>query len=86
MVSHAHRIRDDGERRVHGRAGWEEATVNYIQIVDVVSFAVDVKRRSLRIMAEADSTVLMSDPGEWNALTHIQIAREQSLVAPLTVN
>ena len=36
-------------------------------------------------MAEADSTVLMSDPGEWNALTHIQIAREQSLVALLTV-
>src|SRR5882724_407565 len=86
VIPHAQGVRDNGERRIHRRAGWKETSVNHVEIIDIVSFAVDVKRRSLGIVTKADGTVLMSDPGERNALTHIQIAREHSLVALVTVN
>ena len=68
------------------RARREEAAVDDVEVVDVVRLAVDVERRGLRIVAEANRAVLMRDAGERDALADEEVAREQALVALVAVD
>src|SRR4051794_27169454 len=45
VVADSNRVRHDGQRRVDGAAGDEEAAVDHVQVVDLVRFAVGVERR-----------------------------------------
>ena len=59
MVAYAERIGDDRQRRVDRAAGREERTVDDIEVVDIMSPAIGVQNRLLRIGAEAAGSVLM---------------------------
>src|SRR5947208_17152613 len=45
VIADAERVRHDGQRRVHGAGGREEARVHDVQVVEVVRLAVPVERR-----------------------------------------
>ena len=86
MIAHPQRIRHDGQRRVHGCARREEASVHDIKIVEVVGFAIRIQRRGLRVMSKANRAVLMGYTREWDLLSDVKVAREQSLVAFVAMN
>src|SRR5688500_759349 len=86
MPADAQGIRHDSQRRVDRGARRKEATVHYIKIIEVVSFAVSIENRGRRIIAESDGTVLMGDTGKRDLLAEIQIARNQSLMALTAVD
>src|SRR4051812_4136737 len=52
MVAHAQGVGDDGERRVHRPAGYEEAAIHDVEIVHVMGATVEVEDRSFRDLAE----------------------------------
>src|SRR4051794_18839136 len=52
VVADPQRVRDGGQRRVHGTARREEARVDDVEVVDVVRLAVHVERRGRRIGPE----------------------------------
>ena len=86
MIAHAQGIRHDGQRRVYGCARREEASVHDIKIVEVVGFAIRIQHRGLRVISKANRSVLMSNSGEWDLLSDVKVAREQSLVAFVAMN
>src|SRR5439155_23983691 len=51
VVTDPERVRHDGERRIHRAARREEARVDDVEVVDVMSLAVDVEGRGLGIPA-----------------------------------
>ena len=73
VIRHPERVGHDGERRVHGRAGGEEAPVDDVEIVQVVCLAVHVEHRCHGIAAEAAGPVLVGDPREWDAFADIGV-------------
>ena len=77
MVADPQRVGDDRQRRVHRRARGEEAGIDDIEIVDLVRPAVDVERRGLGSMPEADRAVLVSGAGDRQALAEIGVLRQQ---------
>src|SRR6266566_766173 len=81
VVAHPHRIRHDGQCRVHRRTRWEKASIHHIEVIDIVRFAISVEHRSLRIMPETYRAVLMGDAGERNLLSDIQVPPKQPLMA-----
>jgi hypothetical protein len=81
VIADAQRIRRNCQRRVDRRARTEKAAIDHVEIVDVVSAAVDVERRRLRIPTEPDCAVLVRDAGEGNSLPHEQISWNQVFVA-----
>ena len=97
MLGHPNGIGHRRQRRVHGADADEEAGVDDVQIVELVSFAVDVEDRGLRIGAEAAGAGLMSHARDrdvglqvrvaWNQMVrvHAQVTehRLQLLVEPL---
>src|SRR5215468_7198307 len=81
MIADTQRIRHDGKSGIHRSARWEEAAVDDVEIVDVMRLAIRVERRCCGVAAEPDGAVLVRDAGQRNALTNVEIAREESLVA-----
>src|SRR5271166_5026760 len=57
VIAHAQRVGHDCQRRIHRRARREEAAIDYVQVVEIVSFAVRIETRSLQIVPEADGAV-----------------------------
>ena len=52
VVTHAQSIGDDGQSRIHGAAGDEEAPIHHVKVVHVMRAAVQIQNRGLRILAE----------------------------------
>src|ERR1043166_1004308 len=86
VVADAKRVGHDRERRIDGAARWEEARVDDVEIVEIVGLAVGVERRRPGVAAEADRAVLMRHAGERNALSDVEVAREQADVTVAAVN
>ncbi len=61
MVGDADSVGDDGEGWIDCAAGWEEAGVDYVEIVEVVGFAVYVEDGLFWVGAEAAGAVLVAD-------------------------
>src|SRR6185436_18941998 len=76
VVAHPEGVGDDGQRRIHRRAGGKEAPVDHVEIVDLVGPAIDVQRGGSRVAPEADGSVLVRNTGEGDALTEKQVPRE----------
>jgi hypothetical protein len=60
VVGYADGVGDDGQGRVDGAGRDEEAGVDYVEVVELVGFAVDVEDRGCGIVAEADGAVLVA--------------------------
>ena len=86
VIADAQRVGHDRQRRVHGAARREEAAIDDVEVVHVVRLASRVERRRLRVAPEADRAVLVRDAGQRDALADEQAAREQALVALVTVH
>src|SRR6266567_3950985 len=80
MIANAHRIGDDGQRRVDRRAGNEEAAVNNVKVVQIVRLAVDVEGRAFRVAAEADRAALMGCARNRDLLAQVERVLEEVLV------
>src|SRR6516164_5471303 len=80
VVADSERVRHDRERRIHGGAGRKETSVDDVEVVNFVSFAIDVQSGGLRIPPKANRPVLMRHTGKRYAITHEQIAREDTLM------
>ena len=59
MISDPECIRNNGQGRIHGAAGYEEAGVHHIEIVHIVRSAVHVEDRGLGIASEPDGAALV---------------------------
>ena len=77
MLTHANRIRHGGKRWVHRTDADEEAGVDHIQIVEFMSFAVDIENRACRVLAEAAGARLVSHAGDGDFRFEIGIAWNQ---------
>src|SRR3974390_1423482 len=86
VIAHAQRIGYDRQRRIHRRARREEAAIHNVEILEIMGFAIHIERRSLGIVPEADGAVLVGDTRKRNALSHIQVAVEQSIMAVMAVH
>ena len=51
-VRHAHRVGDDGERRVHGADRGKKARIGHVEIIEFVRLAIDVEHRGRGVGAE----------------------------------
>src|SRR5215469_4549660 len=85
VVADPQSIRHDGERRVHGCARWKETSIDHIEVVKIVRFAVRVEHRTLRIVSKANRAVLMGHTGERNSLSDVQVSAKQSLMTLVAV-
>src|SRR5881296_2941015 len=81
VIPDAERVGHDRERRVYRSARGEEARVHHVEVVHFVRLAVRVQRGGLRVVAEPDRPVLVSDAGQRNALAEIKAPREQAFMA-----
>ena len=73
MIGYADGVGDDGEGRVDGAGGGEEAGVDHVEVVELVGFAVDVKDGGCGIVAEAEGTVLVADAFDGDALFEVGV-------------
>src|SRR5688500_4780540 len=64
----------DGQGRIDGGAGGKERRVDDVQVVDLVRAAVRVQRGRCRIVAESHRSVLVSDAGERDPLSQVDVA------------
>ena len=71
VIGHTDRIGDRGEGRVHRSDADEEARVHDIQIVELMSLAVDIQYRGLRIGSEPARPGLVGTAGDRNVCLHI---------------
>ena len=85
MIADAQCVCHNRQRRINCRARREEAAVDDIKVVDIVCLAVDIKCRRLWIVSKSNSSVLMRNAGEWNALAEKETSREQSNMTTVTV-
>ena len=73
MVGYADGVGDDGEGGVDGAGGGEEAGVDYVEVFELVGFAVDVEDRGGGVVAEAEGAVLVADAFEGDALFEVGV-------------
>src|SRR5438477_8633904 len=78
VISNFQRVRHYRERGIYCCAGGEEAAINDVQVVKIVSFAVGIERRCFWIVAEANCAVLMGHSREGDLLSHVEVAGEQA--------
>src|SRR3954463_6825659 len=81
VVANAQRVGHCRQRRVHGAGRGEEAGVDYVEVVYVVGFAVDVERGPAGIGAEAHGAALVRDAGDGDLLAEHRPTRDARLVA-----
>jgi hypothetical protein len=86
VISHPQGIGHDGQSRIHRPTRWEKAGVDDREVVDVVGLAMDIERRGLGSMSEANGAVLVRHAGQWNALADEQIASKQALVTGVAMH
>src|SRR5438034_670522 len=86
VIADAQRVGYDGEPWIDRATRAKEACIDHVKIIQLVRFAVAIERARLRVVAEADGTVLVRHAGERDALAEIQIAREEALVAFVAVH
>src|SRR5438045_9062430 len=86
MISDSQCVGDDGKRRIHGATRTEEASIGNIKIVELMRFAVAIERACLWIISKTNRAVLVRNSGKLNALSKIQVPREQTFVALVPVN
>ena len=86
MITDAQRVGYDGEPGIDRATRAKEACIDHVKIIQLVRFAVAIERARLRVVAEADGTVLVRHASERDALAQIQIAREETLVAFVAVH
>src|SRR5262245_29271988 len=77
MLGHSDCIGHRRQRRVHGADAHEEAGVDDVQIVELMSFAMDVENRGLRIGAEAAGAGLMSNARDRDFVLQVWVAWKQ---------
>src|SRR5215475_1910677 len=77
MIADAQRIGDDSERRVHGADRDEETGIDDIEVIKVVSLAIEIERRCLGVAAEADGPGLMRRAADRDVLAEIERAWHQ---------
>lgn len=74
MIADSEGIGDDGECGIHSRARHEEATIDDVEIIEVVCFTVDVECGVLGVFAKADRSVLVADGGKWDFFPEVGVA------------
>ena len=73
VVGYADGVGDDGEGWVDGAGGGEEAGVDYVEVFELVGFAVDVEDGGGGIVAEAEGAVLVANAFEGDALLEVGV-------------
>src|SRR6266508_6768162 len=86
VIADAQRVGDDGEPGIDRATRAKEACIDHVEIIQLVRFAVAIERARLRVVAEADGTVLVRHASERDALAEIQIPRKEALVAFVAVH
>src|SRR5215472_14109662 len=77
MLGHANRIGHCGKRGVHRPDAHEKAGVNYVQIIQLMSFAVDIENGAFRVRAESAGSCLMRHTRDGDIGLEICIAGNQ---------
>ena len=77
MFGHPDGIGHRRQRRVHGADADEEAGVDDIQIVELMSFAMNVEDGGLRINAEAAGAGLMRNARDRDVGLQVRVAWDQ---------
>src|SRR5690242_18703956 len=70
-------VGDDGQRRIDRAYRGKEARIGDVQVVDLVSFAVQVEHRGPGVGAEARRARLVRGAADGNVLAEIQRAMEK---------
>src|SRR6266545_1580218 len=78
--SDAQRVCDDGQRRVHGADGHEEARVDDVEVVELVGLAVEVEHRRLRVAPELGGARLVGGSRDGHALVEVHVAMVRALL------
>ena len=78
MVGDADGVGDDGEAGIDRAAGWEEAGVDDVEVVEVVGFAVEVEDGLFGVGAEAAGAVLVADAFEGDAFFEVGVERDRA--------
>ena len=81
VVANAQGVSHNGQGRIHGATGREEAGVDDVEVVDIMRFAVHIERRRLWIMGKSDGAVLVRHASQGDALANEQAAGQQAFVA-----
>jgi hypothetical protein len=80
VIADPQRVSHDGKRWVDCTARREEAGIHHIEVVDLVRLAVAVEHGGLRVVAEADCSVLVGNAGQRDSLTNVEVSREQAVM------
>ena len=78
VIAYAQGVGHDSQRRIHRAARREEATVDDIEIVEIVRLAVHIERRAPWIAAEADRPALMGGAADRDILAEIERVRQDN--------
>ena len=73
VIGYADGVGDDGEGGVDGAGGGKEAGVDYVEVVELVGFAVDVEDGGGGVVAEAEGAVLVAYAFEGDALFEVGV-------------
>jgi len=59
MLTNSQCIRNNSERRIHRAAGWKKRSINNVEIICVVRFAIHVEHRIFWIITKPAGAALM---------------------------
>jgi len=76
VLGDAYGVGDDGEGGVHGSDGGHEAAVDYVEVVEVVCFAVYVQGGGVGVGAESDGACLVGGCGDVHRFVEVEAAFE----------
>ena len=62
MLTHSQCIGNNRKGWVYRSAGWEKRSINYIEVVCIMGFAIDIKHGSFRIIAKPAGAALVRQP------------------------
>ena len=77
MLAHPQRVRDDGQGWVDPGVRGEEARIDHVPVVEIVSFTVRVQHRGARLCAEPARTGLTDHPRHRDLLGEVDELRDK---------
>ena len=86
VIADAQRVGYDGEPGIDRATRTKEACIHYVEIIQLVCFAVAIERARFRIVSEPDRPILVRDASERDALAEKQVSSEKTLVALMSVD
>lgn len=79
MIADSQGVGDDRQRRIDGRAGDEETSVDDVEVIEVMGFAVSIQYRCFGICSEAHGAVLVPDASNGNPFSEVGQVFEEAV-------